>query len=229
MPNWCNNRLSVSGPKADVLTFIEKAKSADSVLSFESLVPPKYDDPDYQDAKEAHVEGTTDHPTFNWYRWQKDHWGTKWDVNPDEVSLDTNESFDGNDLEAVYEFATAWCAPTEFYEAITAMFPTLTFDAYGWEPGCSVWFQYFGSDGESMESNSETIDQMEKLEDAVKEKLSELGFSTADGDLKELSENICDWYLDEGDLSEIPECVAIIETDDDEFSELAEEAGFKKN
>ena len=236
MPNWCNNRLSVRGPKADVQAFIEKAKSAErktyggepSVLSFASLVPPNYDDPDYQNAKECHVESDGEHPNFNWYNWQVNNWGTKWDVNPDEADVEINDDLGGDELEAVYSFSTAWSAPIEFYDAITEMFPTLTFDAYGWEPGCSVWFQFFGSDGESKEYNHETIDQMEKLEEAVKEKLSELGFDTADGDVKELAENLSCWYLDEGDLSEIPETIAIIEDDDDEFEELAVEAGFKK-
>jgi hypothetical protein len=228
MPNWCSNVLTVTGSKADVELFMQKArgpadeKGNQSPLSFNSIVPMDEKDPDYQDGRENHCE-----TVFNWYRWCIDHWGCKWDIGDDEVSVETSECFDGKSLEAVYSFSTAWCAPIEFYYAITEMFPTLTFSAFGWECGNSEWWSFDGIEGSGCHEQ-ESIDTDSKVAEALTDKLNELGFNADSGDLDEMQSNLCDWYLEEDDLSEIPEAPVVIDMDDDAFIEMAKEYGFKK-
>ena len=226
MPNWCSNVLTVTGSKADVELFMQKArgpadeKGNQAPLSFNSFVPMDEKDPNYQDGRENHCE-----TVFNWYRWCIDHWGCKWDIGSDEVDVETQPSGDG--LEAVYSFSTAWCAPIQFYYAITEQFPNLTFNAYGWEPGNSEWWSFDGIEGTGCHEE-ESIDTDEKVLTAINEQLSALGYDLDSGDIDELQGNLCDWYLDEDDMANIPNASVIIDMDDEDFAEMAEEAGFKK-
>ena len=229
MPNWCNNTLFVSGPKAEVEAFIKKAAGKDdrkgSPLSFNSLVPRNINAKRYQNAHEHGCDGTSyGNPNFNWYDWQVDNWGCKWDCSEAELEVSTG---DGT-TDATFTFQTAWAPPTEFYKAITKKFKALTFDAYAWEPGMSFWCHFCGEHGVIAEDEEEDIDQTEKLEDAINERLDDLGFDTESGDLGELKDSIDCWYLDEGDLTEIPEACVIIDDTDENFIKAAKEAGFKK-
>lgn len=226
MPNWCSNTLTVTGSKADVELFMKKArrpasKKGDWVpLSFQSIIPMNENDPDYQDGKENLCD-----TVFNWYRWCLDHWGCKWDINEYEVDVQTQTTGDGK--EAVYSFSTAWNAPIQFYYAITEMFPKLTFNAYGWESGNSIWWSFDGIEGTGCHER-ESIDTDEKVLVAINELLTELGFDLDSGDVSELQGNLCDWYLDEEDMANIPQAQVIIEMDDKEFAKMAKEYGFKK-
>lgn len=225
MPNWCNNTLFVSGPKAAVDTFVKKAAGKESPLSFNSLVPCKINDKRYQNAHEKGCDGTSyGNPNFNWYDWQVDHWGCKWDCSEATVEVET---VDGTTT-ATFTFQTPWSPPTEFYRAITKKFKELSFDAYAWEPGISFWCHFYGVNGVVEEDEEEDVDQTEKLNDAIIDMLDELGFDTDSGELDELRDSIDCWYLDEDDITVIPEACVIIEDDEADFIKAAKEAGFKK-
>lgn len=224
MPNWCSNRLDVSGPKAAVEAFIKKAACKDNPLSFNSLVPQNKKAKGYQDAQAMHVVGHDDAPNFNWYRWNCDHWGCKWDCSEADLEVSTVDGV----TNATFTFQTPWAPPTEFYKAITKKFKELSFDAYAWEPGMSFWSHFYGLHGVVEEDEDQDIDQTEKLEDAVIDKLDDLGFDTESGELADLRDSIDCWYLDEGDLTEVPEACVIIEMDEADFIKAAKEAGFKK-
>jgi hypothetical protein len=62
---------------------------------------------------------------FNWYDWNIDHWGTKWDAS------ETRLSWDGDDL--VINFDTAWDVPREFIEKLSHLYPDVTIDVYAYE------------------------------------------------------------------------------------------------
>lgn len=227
MPNWCNNTLSVSGPKASVDAFIQKAASKDKPyipLSFNSIIPQNLNATRYQNAKRRSVAGMPGNENFNWYDWNVDHWGCKWDcchVELEVIETDSTKT-------ATFRFDTAWAPPTKFLEKVTAKFKDLSFDAYAWEPGMSFWCHFYGSNGVVEEDESIDIDQTEKLEAAVIDRLDFLGFDTDSGDLNELRGNIDCWSLDDFDISEIPNACVTIEDDEANFIKAAKEAGFKK-
>ena len=107
MPNWCNNYLKVTSPVAeDIQKFKKKAKpdkekNEETCLSLEKLCPrPKSEEK-------------------NWYDWNCDNWGTKWDV---DASL-----LNSSDNELNYSFDSAWSPPVEAFEKISKYFPSLTF------------------------------------------------------------------------------------------------------
>ena len=109
MPNWCENKVTVSGEPDEILRFMEYVKGKDiherngdivkNNFCFEKIMPfpnGKYD-----------------------YDWCIENWGTKW--SPSNVYLDPTEG----DEYLIYKFNTAWGPPTGIYEHLDKEFPTL--------------------------------------------------------------------------------------------------------
>ena len=91
MPNWCDNRLTLSGSRESI------QKIVDAKLSFMTLVPPP--------------EGKYD------YDWCCENWGTKWE--PEFNDLELIDSGDGDGLLDV-TFSSAWSPPVEAIATICA-------------------------------------------------------------------------------------------------------------
>ena len=64
---------------------------------------------------------------YGGYRWQTDHWGSKWDVN--------GELLESHDTFLQYQFDSAWSPPISFFEKISKDFPNLTFELKYYEGG----------------------------------------------------------------------------------------------
>jgi hypothetical protein len=106
MPNWCRNRLAVTG---DSTAFAEFRRTAEGPgddgkvpFDFERFVPAP--------------EGLSD-----WYEWRIEHWGTKWNSHRLEVQADEPGRF-------VLFFETAWAPPWPVVRAASEAFPTLVFE-----------------------------------------------------------------------------------------------------
>lgn len=124
MPNWCDNRLSVStwnkvedkdNARKQIEEFRDKAKLIEedgteaSSLSLNKLYPM----PKELENTEGHSNGD------NWYSWRCDNWGTKWDIDG------CLEHDDEDYLE--YSFQSAWSPPVPFLEKVSKDFPLLRF------------------------------------------------------------------------------------------------------
>ena len=136
MPNWCNNKatfISVTDEAKELLKqFKEYLDSAPEEPKFFGWFYPMPED-----------------QAENWYRWNIDNWGTKWNVDKDQ---DLN--FDNEDTIC---FDTAWSPPIPVIAALAAKFPDLKFTLRYFEGG-----NFFGGIVEW--SNGEvTLD--EELED----------------------------------------------------------------
>jgi hypothetical protein len=118
MPNWCNNKLTVCGPAADVKRFrrravgcspwTEKDETPESVvLNFHNLVPIP------PDVLAAGYEAAG-------YDWERQHWGCKWGACHAELT----DEWDGH---LVYTFDTAWTPPLPFLKHLGPQWPTLRF------------------------------------------------------------------------------------------------------
>lgn len=92
----------------------------EDVFSFNSFVPQQKDDPRYQNGKE-HSCATV----FNWYDWNYDHWGCKWDA------CESRLSWEGDDL--VINFDTPWNVPGKFIEKLSCLYPLVTIEVYAYE------------------------------------------------------------------------------------------------
>ena len=172
MPNWCNNDLSVCGKKKDIQEFEEKALD-NSKLSMNKLVPlpealknsrsPQTIVPSKSFEKkfvEAILKGE-DKPITkkisealikkygadDWYRWQVNNWGTKWDI---EGELANTEIYGKKkNMKALYfTFDSAWSPPSDYIHKLIEMFPKLEFHLEFNEPGCAFKGEIEGKNGE---------------------------------------------------------------------------------
>ena len=100
MPNWCNNTITLTGPKEKITKIYEKAKEENAFLQQLHPMP-------------AELEDTTkgsNGDDFNWYDWRVENWGTKWDVDMDGLEL----SEDGTTITGWFD--SAWAPPIHAYE-----------------------------------------------------------------------------------------------------------------
>jgi hypothetical protein len=125
MPNWCYNHLTLSNDdvsKIDALEAILKSKDGqdtDDGSLFQHLRPRPADQAD------------------NWYDWNINHWGTKWEVTPNDWSRDGDNTI-------FVTFDSAWSPPTALYEHLTE--EGWIVDAFYEESGMGYVGKY--SDGE---------------------------------------------------------------------------------
>ena len=108
MPNWCNNTITLTGPKEKITKIYEKAKEDNAFL--QQLYPMP-----------TELEGTTADGSVNeelvaktgasdWYNWRVENWGTKWEVDAEGLEL----SDDGTTITGWFD--SAWAPPIHAYE-----------------------------------------------------------------------------------------------------------------
>ena len=141
MPNWCNNRIVITGPK-NKLEVLEKAVNEGELL--EAMYPmPK-------DLRDTTADGTErpalveKHGHSDWYSWATTNWGTKWDIcEPYGIKWRT-ELLGQPDgwAELSFSFDSAWSPPigavSEYLDANEDIKIRLSY----YEPGCDfmgIW------------------------------------------------------------------------------------------
>lgn len=93
MPNWCYNTITVVA-KQSVIDDLEEHK-----FNFNYYVPRPPEEEE------------------NWYNWNVENWGTKWEVPEDEVSTDRLD-----EEKVQFEFATAWSPPIAFCKNLCRLY-----------------------------------------------------------------------------------------------------------
>lgn len=133
MPNWCENRLVVSGNEDTVRAFVNGCKAVyggeEWDFSFMGLVPLP--------------NGVWDYDNANRF------WGTKWDASVQQV-YDNGSTFE------IY-FDTAWGPPVSWLESVVALFPSLSFEMWCCEGGCDFSAHFEGMDGDFNEDFSDSF------------------------------------------------------------------------
>jgi len=141
MPNWVYNTLTISADK-DTITRIEgelekphpiqlmddmftqaegKWEMSSPGFSFWNVVAP----PEDKWAEYFGVSGTVKGERlgdgeYNWYNWNCNNWGTKWDACEPDV--------DSTDDMLTYRFDTAWSPPLDVFEKLCAKYPEVHFE-----------------------------------------------------------------------------------------------------
>ena len=153
MPNHVFNSVTIKGTAEqlkDVETFLARKSfmnESDDVpeFNFANLVSIPRDKVDEYNDVHGFVEGVSVGNTeYNWYNWNVNNWGTKW--NAYEVS---GELVD--DTHFQYEFSTAWSIPEPVINAFAdyARQGGITFEWYAEEE--QGWGAQFAFDGEELE------------------------------------------------------------------------------
>lgn len=189
MPNWCDNRLIISGDKETLLTFIEKVRNTDEQAEkrhqrydiLNNLIPCPTElinspsgfsnDENAQAEREKREQNNKAKYGFkDWYDWQYANWGTKWgDSSTDLMQDDPYATSDGN-ANIEFVFQTPWGPPIAGIEKIAIMFPTLQFGLAYYEEGMDFYglatFQEDGVFDNCMEiSDIEGIAELDALDE----------------------------------------------------------------
>lgn len=148
MPNWVKNRISFNS-REDLEAAIEQLGHLkdyrNGEFSFTWAVPypntkeeclEKYGK-EYitEDPEKDHIQKDEDKPWLNWYDFQRDFWGCKWDAS--EVNYDGCAN--------IY-FDSPWSPPCKFIEALAEKLPDIPFCFnYAEEQGnlyCGEFYHY---------------------------------------------------------------------------------------
>ena len=145
MPNWCNNTISLSGPKDKVKAIFDKAKAEDALLQQLDPMPKE-------------LEGTTSPSDGdNWYDWRINNWQTKWDV--DVENLEFKEDGDTGIIEGWFD--SAWSPPTGAYDTFLAKNEDCSIKSYYYEGGMDFGGFYDDGCDDTITISDYTADQME--------------------------------------------------------------------
>jgi hypothetical protein len=117
MPNWCENRVSISA-EADQIKEIKELFSQDN--PFGKILP--------QPSEEDLPQGNDFLP--GWYSWRVNNWGTKWDIEAADVSFTEDE-----DEYLQMFFMTAWAPPNGICEKLREMYEDASITWFYDEPG----------------------------------------------------------------------------------------------
>jgi len=140
MPNWCNNRMTISHPDP---AMVQKAADAwNSGAFLDTLLPTPSElldtvkgwtnDEEEQKAREEQQKTNIEkygYPT--WYEYRIAEWGTKWDIGLDEHQ-GNDAVVTGNSFSV--DFDSAWSPPTDAYYKLKELGYEIC--AYYCEIGC---------------------------------------------------------------------------------------------
>jgi hypothetical protein len=161
MPNHVDNRLTITGDKAELIRFVSATYEGDENYNFNKLVPL---DPRASKVVRWEKEDGTEQvfgafssaeEGFDGYQNAIDVWGTKWgayDIQAGGAWYELLEKEDYHDIAFYYQ--SAWSPAGELMRKISAQFPTLSFGTWFTEEGMGFcgWQLYKG--GEEIAENS---------------------------------------------------------------------------
>lgn len=163
MPNWCNNYVSVTGPK----DLIDKLFGGNS-FSFQKEIPCPRElqdlpSPAPEKLKKSNVKK---YGHEDWYSWQVSTWGTKWDPGP--LNGEVEELPDGKATFTCF-FDSAWAPPVNGFRLITQKYPDLHINLEYVETGCSFFGVASGNFTDGFYDNYQEYTDADSFEQALKE------------------------------------------------------------
>jgi hypothetical protein len=162
MPNWCSNNLTLTHEDPAMITRAKEALGRGEFLQefvpcpqeLKDTIAGSSGDPiEEAENKRKSAENLEKHGYANWYDFQSNEWGTKWDVD-DQGGCDVTE--DGLMLNTYFD--SAWAPPTAAYEKLEAL--GFTVDAMYYEPGMGFAGWYQDGHDDYYEVGSMTSDQV---------------------------------------------------------------------
>lgn len=174
MPNYCSNHLIIYGDKNHLAKFIldHNINTLDQDNEYDFLKDIKDYIPLYQRREErmkelypektytlrdeelsTSIETTPDFSVLlptpkeeEWYEWQIEKWGTKWNSSDASVYFEWEPIDFGKTMNI--NFSTAWSPPREWLQTAAKYYPDLQFEMEYYEPGCDFWGKIQYANGE---------------------------------------------------------------------------------
>jgi hypothetical protein len=140
MPNWCNNNITIEGPKDKIKNLWDNIQADPDKGFFQHLVPaPKELDGTTSPTPEpgwANYKGPQ--PVVdgcdNWYDWRVKYWGTKWDISIDDSGLFYEEDGDKAYIKGWYD--TAWAPALDCFDTFLRKHNDIYITNLYFEGGC---------------------------------------------------------------------------------------------
>ena len=140
MPNWTTNTLKVVGKPEDVDKFVAHIGEE---MDFEKVIPSPAN-MFKGNLGEPERERCIKEGIPNWYDWQSEHWGTKWNAHSEETVELEMLGYIGL-KQATYIFDTTWDTPRPVITKLCEDWPDLEFEGgyihEGYE-GCGSFFEF---------------------------------------------------------------------------------------
>lgn len=148
MPNWCENKLTISHPDPSMIKRARDAWMEHRFLKEFIPIPQDLhivsgrvggdDHPDQVLLVAQQTSNLAKHGYQDWYSYCVNEWGTKWDIGYHEH--EGNEPFDESDTQFSVKYLSAWSPPEAACFKLVAMGFDIT--NYYYEPGmgfCGVF------------------------------------------------------------------------------------------
>lgn len=150
MPNYCENTICLEGPPSKIKEIYEQHKKTGTFL--EILYPPPENMIRGNLSSEMEkVSRETGVP--NWFDWQSENWGTKWDITGDDLRY---EELDDDWARISGHFLTAWSPPIKAYDEFLKNNKDCCLEAKYFEPGCCFAGEYENGEDEYYDYGSGT-------------------------------------------------------------------------
>ena len=173
MPNWCNNTITLTGPKEKITAIYAKAKKDDALLQQLKPMPQELDGTTSPAPKEGKVQPLVD-GFDNWYDWRVQNWGTKWDVDMEGLELSSG----GRTITGWFD--SAWSPPIHAYEYFLTANEDCSINSYYYEGGMDFAGQWEDFADAEVTPSEFTADEMEDSTMGIIFTLNEhFGFSEA--------------------------------------------------
>ena len=173
MPNWCNNSITISGPKDKITKLYNDAVAENGLLQVMYPMPKELEDTTSPAPKEGEPQPLVD-GYDNWYDWRVNNWATKWDVDVEHLEL----SEDGTNISGWFD--SAWSPPTGAYEEFLARNEDCSIKALYYEGGMDFGGEYIDGSDTCITLSDYTADQMEDPNEGLIYELNEhFNFSEA--------------------------------------------------
>ena len=146
MPNWCENEVVISGKPEDMKKFKEDA-IIDGKFCFNNLIPRpseldimsggygSLERNKQKQLEKKQAENIKKYGAKDWYDWNCENWGTKWDIEWFEV---LEEQYSDTEILLRLVFETAWSPGTGIYNYIVNNYSNLNVSWYYHEPGNQI-------------------------------------------------------------------------------------------
>ena len=173
MPNWCNNSITISGPKDKITKLYNDAVAENGLLQVMYPMPKELEDTTSPTPKEGEPQPLVD-GYDNWYDWRVNNWATKWDVDVENLEL----SEDGTNISGWFD--SAWSPPTGAYDEFLARNEDCSIKALYYEGGMDFGGEYLDGSDTCLTMSDYTADQMEDANEGLIYELNEhFNFSEA--------------------------------------------------